>query len=140
MPVRRVGEASDVAQTYLYLMQQGDLATSPNNTDCDAVAHDPVQNHFINKGTQQGLLALAIDLRPLPDFRQPGTERKKVILLFSTERLRFACLNLTTGKRILRLSQFAQRRFPPPFKLGSNQTVIRVDPIVLALRQERLIA
>jgi NAD(P)-dependent dehydrogenase (short-subunit alcohol dehydrogenase family) len=23
MPVRRVGEASDVAQTYLYLMQQG---------------------------------------------------------------------------------------------------------------------
>ena len=50
-------------------LQLGYFATSPDNTDRDAVTRDPLQNHFINKGTQQSLLALAIDLRPLPDFR-----------------------------------------------------------------------
>src|SRR5258705_3771867 len=50
-------------------LQLGDFAASPDNTDCDPVTRDPLQDHFINKGTQQSLLALAIDLRPLPDFR-----------------------------------------------------------------------
>jgi hypothetical protein len=81
------------------------LATSSDNTDCDAVTRDPLQSHFLNKGAQQSLLAVAIDLGPLPDFRYPDAERKTVILLFSTRHLRFACLSLTTGERILRRPQ-----------------------------------
>src|SRR5258708_27754531 len=50
-------------------LQLGDLATSPDNTDYDSVTRNPLQDHFVDKGAQQSLLALAIDLRPLPDFR-----------------------------------------------------------------------
>jgi hypothetical protein len=50
-------------------LQLGDFATSPDNTDCDPVTRDAMQDHFFNKGTQQSLLVLAIDFRSLPDFR-----------------------------------------------------------------------
>ncbi|MEX3936313.1 hypothetical protein AB4Y32_31780 [Paraburkholderia phymatum] len=50
-------ESVDMACTPGFNFQLGDFATSPYNTDCDPVTRDAMQDHLVNKGTQQSLLA-----------------------------------------------------------------------------------
>jgi hypothetical protein len=49
-------ESTDTACPLGSTSKLRDLATSPDKKDCDSITRDPLQDHFINRITQQSLL------------------------------------------------------------------------------------
>ena len=78
---------------------------------------------------------LAIDLRPLPDFRVAGRRAQESHFALHHSAPPVCMPQPDDGRTHPPPAAVRAAPFPTPLELGCNQAVIRVDPIVLALGQ-----